>query len=152
MTRNARQAGGVDLYLPTEPVHGTVVPASFIVSCGTLPALRSIDNAQVISRLIAETEETGRVTIDGIAGVRSERTTDADARNGLLIGTLRVDYILPLPDHPGWWLIITFSTPGDGNPHGEFAKLLAQLFDSIMLTFRWTSDTVRDEQYGNGAE
>ena len=35
---------------------------------------------------------------------------------------------------------LTFATPGDGDPAGEFAGLLVRLFDSIMLTFRWTMD------------
>jgi hypothetical protein len=38
------------------------------------------------------------------------------------------------------WLIVTFATPGDGDPAGEFAGPLAQLFDSIILTFRWITD------------
>jgi len=51
-----------------------------------------------------------------------------------------VDYVLPVPGHPGRWLIVTFATPGDGDPDGELAGLLVRLFDSIMLTFRWTTD------------
>jgi hypothetical protein len=74
------------------------------------------------------------------AGVRS--VTGA----GVQVGTLRVDYIVPVPGSGDRWLITTFSTPGDGGPAGEFARLLAQLFDSIVLTFRWTADTVPDEQ------
>jgi hypothetical protein len=31
-----------------------------------------------------------------------------------------------------------FSTLGDGDPAGEYASLLADLFDAIMSTFRWT--------------
>jgi hypothetical protein len=55
-------------------------------------------------------------------------------------GSRRVDYVLPVPGQPGRWLIVTFATPGDGDPDGEFAGLLVNLFDSIMLTFRWVTD------------
>lgn len=37
------------------------------------------------------------------------------------------------------WLIATFSTAGDGDPEGDFAKLLVGLCDAILLTFRWTT-------------
>jgi hypothetical protein len=51
-----------------------------------------------------------------------------------------VDYALPVPGHQGQWLIVTFATSGDGDPEGAFANLLVELFDSIMLTFRWVAD------------
>jgi hypothetical protein len=35
-------------------------------------------------------------------------------------------------------MVITFSTLGDGDPSGQYAGLLAELFDAIMSTFRWT--------------
>jgi len=60
----------------------------------------------------------------------------------------RVDYLLPVPGQPGQWLIVTFATPGDGDPEGTFASLLVELFDSIMLTFRWVTT---DHASANGA-
>ena len=36
------------------------------------------------------------------------------------------------------WMVITFSTLGDGDPSGEYAATLAGLFDAIMSTLRWT--------------
>jgi hypothetical protein len=41
---------------------------------------------------------------------------------------------------PGDWLIIAFSTLGDGRPEGPFTRLLVELFDAIVSTFRWTTD------------
>jgi hypothetical protein len=35
-------------------------------------------------------------------------------------------------------MVITFSTLGDIDPCGEYAGLLAKLFDATMSTFRWT--------------
>jgi hypothetical protein len=66
------------------------------------------------------------------------------------VGSLRVDYVIPLPGSASRWVIVTFSTPGDGDADGEFARLLAQLFDAVMLTFRWTADNVW--MSSNGAE
>jgi hypothetical protein len=51
-----------------------------------------------------------------------------------------VDYLLPVPGQSGQWLIVTFATSGGGDPKGAFAELLVELFDSIMLTFRWVTD------------
>lgn len=150
-TRKGLRAGGIDLYLPTELIHGVAVPASFIVSCGTHPAPTPVDHTQVIGRLMGSTEKSAPVIVDGITGLRTEGAVMAAPDQEADAATLRVDYILPLPGHIGWWLIVTFSTLSDGNPESEFAKLLAQLFDAIMLTFRWTSDTVREEQHDNGA-
>jgi hypothetical protein len=34
--------------------------------------------------------------------------------------------------------MVVFSTVGDGDPAGQFAGILVELFDAIMSTFRWT--------------
>jgi hypothetical protein len=60
-------------------------------------------------------------------------------------GSRRVDYLIPVPEHPRGMLVVAFSTIGDGDPEGDFAKLLVELFDAIMTTFRWTSDEVAQE-------
>ena len=52
--------------------------------------------------------------------------------------SLRVEYTVPVPSGAGRWMVITFSAFGDGGPAGEYAGLLAELFDAIMSTFRWT--------------
>jgi hypothetical protein len=31
-----------------------------------------------------------------------------------------------------------FSTLGSGDPDGEYAKILVELFDAMMSTFRWS--------------
>jgi hypothetical protein len=82
------------------------------------------------------------------AGLSDEGPICADDASGTGLTTLRVDYIIPPPSSEGSFLIVTFSTPGNGDPHGEFARLLSQLFDSIMLTFRWTTQPVPDRSYG----
>jgi hypothetical protein len=150
LARQARRAGGIDLYLPVEPVHGTAVPASFVVASGTPPAPRPVDCGQIIGQLLAAGDDAEPVVVDGAAGVRIERLATPDPVRGVQVGSLRIDYIIPVPGSGDQWLIATFSTPGDGDPASEFARLLAQLFDSIMLTFRWTADTVQVSS--NGAE
>jgi len=146
LARQARQAGGIDLYLPVEPVHGTAIPASFVVASGTPTTPGQVDCGPVIGQLLADDDDAEPVLLDGAAGVRTERTAPADPARGIQVGSLRIDYIVPVPGSADRWLIATFSTPGDGDPAGEFARLLAQLFDSIMLTFRWTTDTVPGKQ------
>jgi hypothetical protein len=144
--RQARQAGGIDLCLPVEPVHGIAVPASFVVSSCSPRAAGPAGPRLVIDRLLADREDAEHVIVDGVAGIRLESTVAADQAHGIRVGTLRVVYIAPLPGGEDAYLIITFSTPGDGDPHGEFARLLSRLFDSIMLTFRWTTHDIQDQQ------
>jgi hypothetical protein len=80
------------------------------------------------------------VTVDGCAGARLESTAAAETILGIEAASRRVDYLLPVPGQPGQWLIVTFAVSGDGDPEGAFADLLVELFDSIMLTFRWVTD------------
>jgi hypothetical protein len=139
LAKQARACGGVDLYLPVTTVHGTPIPASFIVSQGAPPASEVVDPGQVAGYLAASGDGSAAM-VDGSRGARIESTGPAETAPGIHTGSRRVDYVLPVPGHPGRWLIVTFATPGDGDPDGEFAGLLVRLFDSIMLTFRWTTD------------
>jgi hypothetical protein len=52
-------------------------------------------------------------------------------------GSRRVDYVLPVPADPDRWVVVSFSTLGSGDPNGELARLLVELFDAMMTTFRW---------------
>jgi hypothetical protein len=141
MVRKARSSGGVDLYLPVEYVHGTAVPASFVVSQATLGQPDDgvpVDPAQVVAAFVAEPGDAAPAEVDGVACARTETVAGPDPGQEMPLGSRRVDYVVPVPGPAGQWLISTFSTVGDGDPEGEFAKLLVSLFDAIMLTFRWT--------------
>lgn len=141
MVRKARASGGVDLYLPVEYVHGTAVPASFVVSQAILGVPddgAGVDPAQVVATFVADAGDAAPAEVDGVACARTETVAAADPGQDVPLGSRRVDYVVPVPGQPGQWLISAFSTVGDGDPEGEFAKLLVSLFDAIMLTFRWT--------------
>jgi len=134
MAMQARSAGGVDLYLPIEDSHGVTITASFVVSQVTLPAPPAPDSpaADPVAELPdAEQDATA---------ARKESVAAADPARQIPYGSRRVDYMLPVPGQPRGMLLVAFSTIGDGDPEGQFAKLLVELFDAIMTTFRWAKD------------
>jgi hypothetical protein len=143
LARRARTAGGVDLYLPIEYVHGVTITASFVVSQVTLPVAEAepaeqvaADSAQLVAYLTSE-QGASPVSMAGVAAARTESVAAADPAEQTPLGSRRVDYVIPMPGHPTRWMLAAFSTIGDGDPEGKFAKLLVELFDAIMLTFRW---------------
>jgi hypothetical protein len=46
---------------------------------------------------------------------------------------------VPVPGEAGRWLLFAFSTLGAGDPGDEVARVLVQLFDAMMSTFRWAT-------------
>lgn len=132
----AAENAGLDLYMPTA-LRGTVaVTGSFVVSEAKLRGGQDLDPSEVAMAL-ASGQDSQRVRVDGAHGVRSTRLVPASEKRGTPFAARHVDYALAVPDDPGRWLTVAFSTPGDGNPEGEFADLLVELFDAIMTTFRW---------------
>lgn len=152
LARRARAAGGRDLYLPIEYVHGVTITASFVVSQVTMPepppeviaesgGPGGADAEAVLSYLTSpEGGNATAVAVGGGAAARTERVAPPDPAEELPVGSRRVDYLLPVPGQPTRWLVAAFSTIGDGDPEGDFAKLLVELFDAIMATFRWSTD------------
>jgi hypothetical protein len=135
--KRARQNGGTELYLPVELMHGTLVPASFVVSEGAISSGEELNPAAIISHIAAEGEGGRTVTVDGAIGVRTEHTARPNPDAGIDQASRRVDYVLSVPGNAGRWLVIAFSALGAGDPEDKFATLLVELFDAIMSTFRW---------------
>jgi hypothetical protein len=147
MAKQARSAGGVDLYLPIEYTHGVTITASFVVSQVTLPDppaelpdAEQADVAQFVSYLTSGDGDgdLSPVEIAGAGAARKESVAPAEPLQQIAYGSRRVDYMIPVPGHSRGMLVVAFSTIGDGDPDGRFAKLLVELFDAIMMTFRWT--------------
>jgi hypothetical protein len=156
MAKQARAAGGIDLYLPIEYTHGVTITASFVVSQITLPDPPAelpdpgrTDVAQFIAYLTSgDGDGDAALTPTEIADVsaaRKESVAAADPAQQVAYGSRRVDYMIPVPGHSRGLLVVSFSTIGDGDPDGEFAKLLVGLFDAIMTTFRWATSQVEHE-------
>jgi hypothetical protein len=152
MAMQARSAGGVDLYLPIEDSHGVTITASFVVSQVTLPAppdpdppdAEQVDTARFVSYLTSADDDVAPVVIADAAAARKESVAAADPARQIPYGSRRVDYMLPVPGQSRGMLLVAFSTIGDGDPEGQFAKLLVELFDAIMTTFRWEKDQSGD--------
>lgn len=158
MAKQARSVGGIDLYLPVEYTHGIAITASFVVSQVTMPdppgelgGAEQVTVAQYIAYLTSgDADGDGEATAAEIAGVkaaRKESVAAADPAHQVAYGSRRVDYLIPVPGHSRGMVVVSFSTIGDGDPDGKFAKLLVELFDAIMTTFRWSSpETTRESR------
>jgi hypothetical protein len=132
--QKARENEGVDLYVPIERMHGVIVPASFVVALLQFDSAEEADAEDLLIAYAAQTDNATVTEIDGSAAVRSQRVVPgADTQDG----SRRVDYLIEIPQGLDRWLSVSFSTLGDGDPDGDVAKLLVELFDAIMSTFRW---------------
>ena len=135
----ARKNGAIDLYLPVQLRDGLPVPASFVVSEGSIPTAGIDEPEQIVSYLVTEGADSAAVTVDGVTGARSEQTAGPDPDQGVEYGSRRVDYAVPVPGDAGRWLLFVFSTLGAGDPDDQVARMLVQLFDAMMSTFRWAT-------------
>lgn len=139
MAAAAAADSGVDLYLPTERSHGFTVAASFIAAEVNFGSMEQPGPALVLARIAARKAATRTVTIAETTAVRTETVVPADPTRDIPFASRRVDYVLPVPEDADRWVLVTFSTIGQGDPQDDFAGLLVDLFDAIMTTFRWTT-------------
>jgi hypothetical protein len=141
MIRTAKTNGGLELFLACGHAYANPVPASFLIAEGSLGG--ACDDPLAVVTAIAEAAardggKPGQLTaVDGAPASRVERITAPEAEEDDQ-ASLRVEYTVPVPAGANRWMVITFSTLGDGDPSGKYASLLAELFDAIMSTFRWT--------------
>jgi hypothetical protein len=154
MARQARSAGGLDLYVPVNTCTARRFRRLSWYPQITLPVGTPGDQgdpdappegeaatagpAEVIAAVTATNSSARPVVTGGAQAVRTESVAGPDPAQEIPVGSRRADYMIPLPGRADRWLVATFSTIGDGDPEGDFAKLLVELFDAIMLTFRWS--------------
>lgn len=62
---------------------------------------------------------------------------EADAEVDANLSGRRVDYRTAVPSDERRWIVVAFSTPGDGDPNSGITALLVELFAAIMSTWRW---------------
>lgn len=139
LTSKAASNSGLDLYLPTERMHGFTVAASFVVAEFSFGSVESPDPSQILARLLARGVDSKPVSLAGTTAARGETVAPPDPARDVPFASRRVDYVLPVPNDADRWLVVTFSTIGQGDPQDDFATLLVELFDAIMTTFRWTT-------------
>ncbi|WHM31466.1 hypothetical protein OH540_15965 [Streptomyces sp. BPPL-273] len=137
VVRDAQRRDGLDLYIPVEPLHGRIAPASFIVAKVAVPLKGDVSRQDVMTRLVADFDFTEPAQVHETVGVRGERIVPALPEKEIEFPSRHVDYVLPIPNSEGDWIVVSFSTLGDGDLEGVFSTLLVELFDSLMTTFRW---------------
>lgn len=141
----ARDADGIDLYLPVETMRGTPVAASFVVSHVPPGGQRPQD---VLVSLAASDSDAVPAEVAAEPALRTERVVDADPgrQYGLDVPSRRVHYVVPVPGDGGW-LILAFSAavtahslPVDATDEVlTLTDVLVELFDAIVTTLRWSN-------------
>jgi hypothetical protein len=140
LAAEARKQGGLDLYLPVDFRNGSPIAASFVISEGSLTAdSREPAPAALLTALTEDDDNAAPVSVGNSPAMRAEHLALADPARGTEYGSRRVDYVMPIPGDGARWLIAAFSTVINEQAPDWFAKLLVELFDAIMSTFRWTT-------------
>jgi len=140
LAAEARKQGGLDLYLPVDFRNGSLISASFVISEGTLAASgREHAPAALLTALTENDGDAATVSVGNGPSLRKEHFAPADPISGTEYGSRRVDYVVPIANDGSRWLVAAFSTVVNEEAPDWFAKLLVELFDAIMSTFRWTT-------------
>lgn len=138
--REARENGGVDYYLPVDTMHGVLISASFVVT-EIVPDASAPEEitGKVLANLMTGEGAGKPVDVADTVWSRSETIMERPADETLTEDTKarKVEYITASPSDQRRWIIVTFTTVGDGDPEGEFSLLMVELFDAIMSTWRW---------------
>jgi hypothetical protein len=142
----ARDASGLDLYLPVDTMRGVPVAASFVVS--QLPP-GAAPPQDVLTSLALHEGDPQPVQVAGQPGLRVDRVVESDPERqlGADFASRRVHYIVPVPGDGGWLLLAFSAVRADealpGDAEGEVVTLtdiLVDLFDAIVTTLRWSTD------------
>ena len=134
----ARDAGASAVYLPVRPVNGVNIPASFVES--EIDDGGVDDVGSVLAGILAGSEDGTLQVIDGAHAARTDSSTvRVEPRDGWPEMTTRqIVYTVEVPHREGRWVVLSFSAASGDSPSGALSDALVELFDALMLTFRWS--------------
>jgi hypothetical protein len=142
-----RTAGAVIVCLPTARMGGIAVPASYTVSEWGDGQSLDVEPVDVVELLAERSDVTASVVeVDGQPALREEGVEFPQADELVARPARRVTYTIADPAVPGTWVVVVFSTLGDGDPDGDLAAVLVDLFDAHIGTLRWNIPTAADLQ------
>ena len=131
---------------PSARCDGPHLGASFFVASvvppgGTAEVTPDALAGGVLAEVVATTPGARAVEIAGTVWVRTETVAAPDETRAadVDVPTRRVTYLTAVPDDPQQWVLVSFSTIGDGDPDSEHTLLTVELFDAIMGTWRWAT-------------
>lgn len=142
--------GGQDLFFPTEPVNGFIIPMSIIVALPPLPA-GAADQPRMHA-LTSFAAKSPMSTVQSIAGQPSVRATKDvaavfdDVDNLISPATRQVSYVMWAPGASN--RLITFAgslVRLDSEDGAELCEALEFLFDAIIDTVRFDTEEVASE-------
>jgi hypothetical protein len=134
----AQTGSGLDLYLPVYERGRVPLGASFVVAEMAGP-LNSSDAKSILALMAdgSENDHCESVEVAESPALRRDVMVGGDLQEDAELASRRVDYLIPVPQDPNRWVIVSFSTVGAGDPEDEIAEATTELFDAIMTTFRW---------------
>jgi hypothetical protein len=135
---SAKRVDAYAMYLPLKGMHGTAIPASFIVAEAT-DFSGGGPQHDVLAQLLAA-PGAQPVTVDGVEAVRTEAATSGvDEVSGQEVPARQIVYTIPVPDTLQWLLVVYDVIAGEqmSEEYAAFVDALVVLFDGIMSTFRW---------------
>jgi hypothetical protein len=133
----AREAGANAVYLPVRPVNGVNIPASFVES--EIDDDGAGDPGGVLASILAGADGTLHV-IDGAHAARTDSAVvSVEPREGWPeLTTRQIVYTVEVPHREGRWVVLSFSAASGDRPSAALSDALVELFDALMLTFRWS--------------
>lgn len=138
MVVEAREAGASAVYIPVRPVNGVNVPASFVES--EIDDDGADDPGSVLAGILADADDGTLHVVDGAHAARTDSSTvRVEARDGWPEMTTRqIVYTIEVPHREGRWVVLSFSAASGDRPSAALSDALVELFDALMLTFRWS--------------
>jgi hypothetical protein len=111
---------------------------SFVVSAVTPDArMGAEDTPAVLADLVRRGAEP--VVIGNNEWARRESIVETDGshlvESGL--GARKVEYTTAIPGDERRWAMVVATAIGDGNPESDHTRLVVELFEAIMTTWRW---------------
>lgn len=133
----AAAEGVLDYYLPVELMHGVALNAGFTVASTVPDTTASVEDVPDVMAHLLRDEDTHPVVVADTTWLRRQEVRPSHQQD--LPEEVVVRYSTAVPGDEQTWVLVTFTTIGDGDPRSEHTALVVDLFDAMMSTWRWTA-------------
>lgn len=138
---DADNAGASVVYLPVQPIHGILIPASIIEV--EFDSDAGEDPMKIVASVMTDGyDESEVLEVDGrpaarVTSVLREVESDPEWPQA---SSRQVVYTISRDEIEGQWLTLSFNVMWNSPQSEQLADALVLFFDAVMTTFRWAGD------------
>ncbi|GLY02350.1 hypothetical protein [Actinoplanes sp. NBRC 101535] len=131
----AEQQGARSVVVPVQEMYGMRLPGTLVLSI--VEDDEPQDPRALLAAIVADAGPGGEILDIGGCPAARVQTVIASDTIKRKAPSIRVNYYVCAPGHPGVWGVLTYTVLTDGDVEADAVQAVVLMFDAVVATLQW---------------